>query len=67
MAKYLNLTCKNDKIALSVEDIVLLQLRGKCILVQYKNVPNSTILNYETRSYAEELYNTILGHLTKNN
>ena len=67
MAKYLNLTCENDKIALSVEDIVLLQLLGKCILIQYKNVPNSTILNYEIRSYAEELYNTILKHLTQNN
>lgn len=67
MAKYLNLTCENDKITISTENIVLLQLHGKNILIQYKDVPNSTIFTYETRSYAEELYNTILKHLTQNN
>ena len=67
MAKYLNLTCENDKITISTENIVILQLHGKNILIQYKDVPNSTILNYETRSCAEELYNTILKHLTQNN
>lgn len=66
MAKYLNLTCENDKITISTENIVLLQLHGKNILIQYKDVPNSTIFTYETRSDAEEMYNKISDNLTQN-